>query len=484
MQTLHWNTSRESWKPKPHQRAGMRWLAGANHRSLFLDPGLGKTSIALAVFKALQKSGACAKMLVIAPLRPAQLVWSQNEGCEIARWKEFEHFKVVLLHGPKKDKRIEQDADIYVINFEGLAWLIENGHLKDLSKRGVDTACIDELSKFKHPSSKRFKLWKKELGRFTRRWGLTGTPASNGLIDLFGQMYAVDAGASLGPWITSYRREYFNPTGYGGYTWVLQKGADKRIYKAISKVALSMRAEDHLKLPPLIEQNVWVTLPSKARKTYDQFEADMYATLDGEVVTAANAAVVSMKCQQISSGGIYASDDSEALIKSAKYRKAHHIHDEKTKALIELIDELQGQSLLVAYGFEHDLRRIRAELGKDIPVLGGGVSEKRAASIVNAWNRGEIPVLCAHPASVGHGLNMQKNSANHLAWYSMTWNLELYDQFTKRIWRQGTKADKIFAHRIVARDTVDEVILATLRRKQRTQKDLMQALRARRDRKG
>ena len=406
------------------------------------------------------------------------MVWTKERGGEIHKWKnDFGHLEVSLLHGPKKEDRTEDFSDLYVINFEGLAWLITSGNLKWLMKnRGVDTLIIDELSKMKHTKSKRFKLLKPYLPRFAIKWGLTGSPAPNGLIDLFGQIYTVDIGKALGKFITHYRHKYFLPSGYGGYTWKLREGADKEIQKAIKHVALSTKAEDHLDLPQMITQDIYITLPKKARKQYNELEEQFITYLGEEAVTAANAAVASGKCRQVASGGIYANPEEVINLPTTPTfkRRVLPIHDEKTKALVELVDELQGSPLLVAYEFKHDLTRIKAALG-DVPAINGQTKDSVAVEIVRAWNAGELPVLCGHPAAMAHGLNLQE-SGHHICWYSPTWNFEYYDQTNRRIYRQGSKAKRVFVLRLLARDTLDETIAEVLGKKQRSQNSLMKAL--------
>jgi len=315
----------------------------------------------------------------------------------------------------------------------------------------------------------RFKAFKKWLGCFPRRWGLTGSPASNGLIDLFGQVYVLDKGRRLGQYITHYRYQYFYPTGFGGYQYALQDGAEKRIYKKLKDLALSMKAEDHLDLPQLVERDIYVTLPSKAGTLYRQIEEDFFALYDKDVVVAANAAVASGKCRQVASGGIY-------VERSNKKRVTRFIHNEKTEALVDLVDELQGAPLLVGYEFQHDLERIREALGKNTPAISGSMGDRELIRVVDKWNDGKIPVLCAHPAAAGHGLNLQGSSCSHVCWYSPTWDFELYDQFIRRVWRQGTKASRTIVHRIIAHNTLDEVVIKALRSKQRRQDALMSAL--------
>lgn len=464
----------ERWKPHAYQKTAVKWLIKNAEAGLFLDPGLGKTAISLAAFKALRKEGAVRKALVVAPLRPCSMVWSKSG--ELGKWKDFIDLTVSLVHGTEKKRlaALDVDADIYVINFEGLRWLCEasNGRrrlMDTLLKKGVDLLIIDELSKMKHPRTKMFKAMKAWLGCFKRRWGLTGSPVANGLLDLFGQVYALDLGKRLGRYISHYRFNYFTPTGFGGYTWVLKPDAKEAIYSELKDLALSMRAEDHLDLPSLVERNIWVDLPPKVRRVYDDMQDELVAQLESGEVTAANAAVASGKCRQIAGGGLYYEDEHDPLAK----RQVEHIHHAKTEALADLVDELQGQPLLVGFEFHHDLARIRKKLG-DVPAIAGGTSLKDTQKYADAWNRGELPVLCGHPAAMAHGINLQAHG-HHICWYSPTWNFEFYDQFIRRVYRQGQK-NRVIVYRLLARDTVDEAIIKALSQKERGQSALLKAL--------
>ena len=469
----------EHWEPRSHQKSMVKWLIQHPEAALFADPGLGKTSAAASAFQYLQRAKGVRKALVIAPLRVAFMVWTHDEGGELSKWSNFKTITTTLLHGSLKDERLNDDVDLYIINPAGLKWLIESGGLAQLLKRGVDTLIVDELSKLKHPKTQLFKMLKPFLPRFKRRWGLTGSPASNGLLDLFGQVYALDLGKRLGKFITHYRHQYFLPTGYKGYVWKPQEGAEDRIYYQLRDLAQSMRAEDHLDLPDLIEQNIWVDLPPPVRRAYVTLEADLIAQLEDRTVTAANAAVASGKCRQVASGGIYASEivDLDVPGLTRTKRETIHLHDEKTNALSDLVDELQGTPLLIVYEFQHDLERIRKALG-DVPAINGQTSAREGQQLANAWNKGELPLLAGHPAAMGHGLNLQ-GFGSHIAFYSLTWNFELYDQTVRRVYRAGQKAKRVIVHRILARNTVDADIAQVLESKERTQSQLLDALKTR-----
>lgn len=463
-----------------YQKRGVKFLLEHGAAALLLDPGMGKTATVLKALSALRKAGTGGKALVIAPLRVAQLVWPAEPG----EWTDLAHLKVGLLHGPHKAKVLKNhaDYDILVINPEGLPWLLGKGDgaaLREFKTLGIDTLVIDELTKFKNTKGTRFKLLKKYLGTFQRRWGLTGTPVPNGLIDLFGQMYVLDLGRSLGEYITHYRMKYFvNPDGQG-WKWVLQRGADELIYERIKPLAMRASAEDHLELPEIVPLRHYVDLPPKVRDVYDELEDELIAGVENKEIVAGSAAAASTKCRQIANGAVYVDDDLASKV-AGKKREVLELHDLKLEVLRELVDELQGEPLLVAYEFNHDLDRLRKFFGDDTPYIGAGVSERRAKEIESAWNAGDIPLLLGQPASMGHGLNFQKSNAQHVAWFSMFWDLEMYDQFIKRVRRQGNKSARVFVHHIMARETVDEVVWHVQRSKTKTQNALLEALTSRR----
>jgi len=483
------------YKPWNYQKKAIKFALEHACAMLLLAPGLGKTSITFAAIKFLLKRQLIRKVLIIAPLRVCWLVWP----AEREKWSDFADLRVVVLHGPKKDKLLETEADIYVINPEGLDWLFGVTKTKYQTRTGAtktkvevdtkrvkalgfDTLVVDELSSFKHTGTNRFKALKLVLHTFARRWGLTGSPASNGLLDLFGQAFVIDQGRSLGQFITHYRNKYFeNPPGENGkpsqFVWRPRPGAEKEIYERIAPLALRMAAEDYLELPQLVVNIIKLDLPADVRPLYDQLHDDLIMKIEQGVVVAQNAASASVKCRQVSNGGIYLTPDLEITgFKLAKtQREWANLHTVKVDALADLIDELQGQPLLVAYDFEHDLDRLRIKFGQDIPYIGGGVSTKRSKELEGQWNRGELPVLFAHPQAAGHGLNLQESGC-HVCWHSMTFDLELYEQFIRRVLRQGNTSKRVFVHHLIMRDTVDELMLIAVKRKAKGQQGLFDAL--------
>lgn len=453
--------------------------------ALFLDPGLGKTSITAAVCKILKRDKQMRGVLVIAPLRPAKLVWP----AEFSKWEDFNDMSVGVLHGDRKLKVLQEDHDIYVINHAGLPWLFERKKVGKVWKYGLTEAgklmmqkcnilVMDELSKFKHTDTLRFKLIKPHLPKFDRRYGLTGSPASNGLLDLFGQCYVLDGGRSLGQFITHYREQYFSPTDKTGFTYRIKSGAEELIYERVRPLALRMEAADHLELPQLRTLPIKMDLPASVRKTYDEMEDTFLTLIQDELITSANSASAKMMLRQMCSGAVYKGrvDPITGIARAGK-REWLHLHDEKLDAMEDLMDELQGQQLLIGYEFQHDAERILKRWPK-IPHF--GKSEKEDARIEAAWNAGELPWALGHPASIGHGLNLQSSSAHNVAWFTMTWDYELYDQFIRRILRQGNKAQFINCYQFMMRNTVEESLVAwLLKSKKKTQDDLLFALKNR-----
>ncbi len=449
--------SHKPWVPHPYQQRGVEFLCQQGSAALFLDPGMGKTSIVLSAFATLATSALATRMLVVAPLRVIQTVWE----AEAKKWTQFRHLKFSTLHGPKKQARLKDDADIWLINPEGCQWLSDQYFGRSLP---FDTVVIDELTKFKNPKSVRSKTLRPRLKNVRRRWGLTGTPIPNGYLDLFGQFLMLDDGAALGKYVTHYRDTYFQPD-FNGFDYQLQPGGAARIEAKIAPYVLRMAAEDYLDLPPLVDDVRLVDLEPAAKATYAAMKKDMLAELPEGVVTGANAAAVYSKLKQMANGAVYLGEGTE--------RKVSTLHATKLDAVEELVEELCGAPLLLAYEFNHDLDRLKAKLGVDTPHLGSGVNAERTKEIVAEWNAGKIPVLLAHPASAGHGLNLQGSGAGHIGWFGPIWDLELYEQFIQRVHRQGTTALRTVTHIFVARDTIDELVLVALRDKSITQDKML-----------
>lgn len=473
---------KKRWAPHDYQKEAVKFLLTHASAGLFLDPGLGKTSITLAALSIMKEQGTLGKVLLIAPLRVCYLVWAK----EIRKWADFHNLKLVILHGKDKDETLKEEADIYCINFEGLDWLLKPRKWTGISGKavplvdlerwkelGFDMLVVDELSKFKNTKSKRFMSFKQIVHMFRTRWGLTGSPASNGLIDLFGQCYILDGGNALGKFISHYRHKYFH-RDHSGFGWDLNYGAESLIYDKISPLVLRM-GEELIDMPELVQRNIRVDLPDKLVKTYKEMERELITKLESEQIVAKNAAVASSKCRQISNGAVYLTPDVIDVFRDVGEKEWVELHDAKIDALEDLVNELQGSPLLVAYEFQHDLERILKRFGKDTPYIGSGVSMKKAKQIEEDWNRGKLPLLLGHPASMGHGLNLQE-VGNHVCWFSPTWDYELYDQFNRRVRRQGNKANRVYVYRIITKNTVDEKVIKALRSKKRGQDALFEAL--------
>ncbi len=470
--------SPERWQPHKYQKLGVKWLLEHACAALFADPGVGKTSITLGALSLLIKGGHASKVLIIAPRRVCYEVWPD----EVKKWADFNHLRVEVLHGPDKEEALHREADIYCVNPEGLEWLLGSRgasqvNLKRWKALGFDTLVVDELSKFKHSNTKRFKQLKQVLGTFRRRWGLTGSPAANGLMGLFGQAYVLDMGNALGAYVTHYRNRFFVPS-FDGFSWVPQENAEAKIYAALAPLVMRIGSE-HLDLPTLVDKTVDVSLDDKVRKVYMELEEHLITELEAGTITAANAAVASSKCRQVASGGIYLDEGSLPPIKSKTVHRVNgrtwaSLHDAKVDALEELIEELQGKPLLVGYDFQHDLAHCQQRFG-DVPFIGGGVSDARVAELKILWNQGKLPLLFGHPQSMGHGLNLQ-SACSHVCWFSLTWDYELYDQFIKRVHRQGNKADRVFVYHLMARGTVDEAIYWALKSKKKGQQALFDGI--------
>lgn len=445
-----------SWVPRPYQLDALEFVLKRTGAGLMLDPGLGKTSTILAMISLLKERGQLTRALVVAPLRVAKTVWP----AEARKWKDFNHLRVVHLCEMTEEERLfhlSRAYDIFVINPESLVKILD---LREKLPCWFNLLVVDESTKFKDPSTQRFKALKRHLHDFPRRVILTGTPAPNGAADLFGQMYIVDLGKRLGRYITHFRQRFMVPDRTG-YNYTLIPGAEERIYALINDVLLRQKSVDHLDMPELVNNYIEIELPSAARKHYREVERDFLTRLSEETVVAFNAAAAGSKCRQISNGFVYSSEVQGQW---------SQLHTEKLDALEELVEEMQGRPLLVFYEFIADREMIKQRFNQAIDINDGKV-ERNVAD----FNAGKIPLLLAHPASAGHGLNMQE-ACSTVCWYGVTWNLEHYQQATARVWRQGQKANQVIVHHIVAKDTLDQRVLRTLDTKNAVQERLSDAL--------
>lgn len=444
----------QDWTPYKFQIKAVKFLLERGGAGLWLDPGLGKTSIVLAALTAMKDAKRLKRALIVAPLRVATLTWPD----EIYKWNDFHHFRFEVLHGENRVLSARK-ADIHIINPEGLFWL-----LPQFSKRDwpYDVLVVDESTKFKNWSAMRTKLLRTVIGNFQRRWTLTGTPAPNGIQDLFSQAYIMDGGKALGPFITKFRYEYMVQGGYLGYEWFPRPDAWKRVAKKLAPLVMRLAAEDYISMPEKMDNMIPIELPSKARAIYDKLERDFIVELEDGTVTASNAAALSMKLRQATNGILYNEAKGDSLL-----------HEEKFAALTDLLEDLQSSPLLCAVSFLSEVRALQTRF-PNTPYLGGGVPDRLAEKYIRDWNEGKLPLLLVHPTSVAHGLNLQ-HAANHVCWFGLTWNLEEYDQLVRRIWRQG-QMHKVIVHHIIGKDTMDEVVLKALKGKDHSQRGLLKTL--------
>ncbi|HEL2224972.1 TPA: DEAD/DEAH box helicase [Streptococcus suis] len=429
--------------------------------AVILDMGMGKTATTLsAVNELMFDRFEVAKVLVIAPLRVANTVWSD----EIEQWAELRHLRYSKIVGTPKQRKValQKDADIYIVNRENLPWLVEqcSPYFK------WDMVVIDELSSFKSWQSKRFKAFMAMRPYMKRVVGLTGTPSSNGLMDLFAEFKVIDGGERLGRFIGEFRSRYFEEGRRNGnivYEYIPMDYAECQIQDKISDITISMKALDYLDMPELISTKKLVRMSEKEKEKYIQFKKEyVLSELDGLEVTAANAASLTNKLVQLSNGAVY-SDDHTVV----------PLHEQKLDALEDILESANGEPILVAYWFKHDLARIMGRLEK----LKVKSRVLKTEEDIREWNKGNVPVGLLHPAGAGHGLNLQKGG-HHLVWFGLTWSLELYQQTNARLWRQGQEAETVVIQHIVTEGTIDEEILKALENKDAQQERLIEAVKA------
>ncbi len=444
------------YQPHEYQKYATEYIKSHPVAAVLLDMGLGKTSIALtAISDLLFEEFAVHKVLIVAPLRVAKSTW----GDEIQKWGHLKRLTYSVAVGSKKERleALRKKADIYIINRENVPWLVEESGIPF----DFDMLVIDELSSFKSWQSKRFKALMKVRPLVKRVVGLTGTPSSNGLMDLFAEFKVLDMGKRLGRFIGQYRSAYFLPDKRNGMTifsYKPQEDAEERIYRKISDITISMKAADHLKMPELVSTAVLVTLDEKARKLYAKLKKELVLQLAGGEVTASNAASLTGKLIQMANGAVYGDDE-----------RAIEIHQKKLDALEDIIEAANGQPVLVAYWYRHDFDRIRRRFPEAEPIA--------SAESIAKWNRGKITVGLIHPAAAGHGLNLQ-TGGNHMVWFGLTWSLELYQQTNARLYRQGQQAGTVVVQHIVTKGTIDGEILKALKQKDMSQSALIEAVKA------
>jgi SNF2 family DNA or RNA helicase len=438
----------------------MRFVEDNPISCLLLNMGLGKTAITLtAIADLLFDSFESHRVLVIAPLRVARDTWPE----ELAKWEHLSGLRFSVAVGTEVERKaaLLKRADIHIINRENVQWLIEDSGIP----WQWDMVVVDELSSFKSHRSKRFRSLMKVRPKVRRIVGLTGTPSSNGLMDLWAEFRLLDMGQRLGRFIGQYRTDYFTPDKRNGqviFSYKPLPDAEKRIYAKIADITISMKSTDHLTMPELVSSEYTVLLSESERGRYEEMKRDLVLRLPEGEITAANAAALSGKLCQMANGAVYG-DGGEA----------GHIHDRKLDALEDIVEAANGKPLLVAYWFRHDLTRIMARLkARHIPF-----SKLDDADSIRRWNDGDVPVALIHPASAGHGLNLQSGGC-HIVWFGLTWSLELYQQTNARLWRQGQAAETVVVRHIVTKATIDERILGALSEKDSTQSALIEAVKA------
>ena len=445
------------FKPHDYQMVSKDMIINNRACGLFLECGMGKTASTLCAIDELMFDYFDIKnVLVIAPKKVARDTWKE----EVDKWDNFNHLKLSVVIGTPSQRisALKTNADIYCINRENVSWLVDYYQ----SKWPFDMVVLDELSSFKSPKAHRFKDLRKVMPLTHRVVGLTGTPAPNGLIDLWSQIYLLDRGEHLGKTLKAFHTRYFTPgmcKGFVVYNWNLKSNCEEEIYKAIEDICISMKSVDHIKMPEMIENFISVKIEGEARVKYKQMEKDLLLPyLSGDVV-AANSAVLSNKLIQIANGAVYDED-----------RGVKIIHDEKLKALEELVEEANGKPVIIFYWFRHELERIKS--------LYPNARSLNTTQDMKDWNDRKIPILLMHPASAGHGLNLQ-HGGNVAIWFSLTWSLELLQQSNARLYRQGQDKDTVFIHYLVAEHTIDEDVVKALKSKSMSQSALMDAVKAR-----
>ncbi|WP_231291871.1 DEAD/DEAH box helicase [Selenomonas artemidis] len=446
----------KAFTPRPYQRYAIERIIDTPAVALLLDMGMGKTiSTLTAISELMYDRFEVRRVLVIAPLRVAMSTW--RDECEL--WAHTRGLRLSVAVGSAREREaaLSKDADVYVINRENVKWLVERCR-KDWP---FDMVVIDESSSFKNPASQRFKALRKVRPLVKRVVLLTGTPAPNGLMDLWSQFYLLDRGERLGHTLTEYRDRYFTPgqrSGHIVYNYNLRPGADKKIYERINDICVSMKSDDYLSLPPLMQNVVTVTLPESAMRKYAEMERELVLSIGASDITAVTAAALTGKLLQMANGSVY-DEDGEAVT----------IHEAKADALDEIIACNEGKSVMAIYSYRHD----RATLLRRHPEA----RELKTPEDIRDWNAGKISLLLVHPASAGHGLNLQ-HGGHIVVWYGLTWSLEQYQQTNKRLHRPG-QTEPVILHHLIAKDTVDEDVMRALERKSTGQEGMLQAVKAR-----
>lgn len=452
------------YRPHPYQEYCKRQIIEKPYIALMLEMGLGKSVITLSALKELKyyRFEIC-RTLIIAPKKVAEDTWQ----CEAEKWDHLNclSFSTVLGSEKERNEALRQDADIYVINRENVLWLVSKC-VKE-KRWPFDTVVLDESSSFKNWQAKRFKALKAVRSKISRLIELTGTPSPNGLMDLWAQLYLLDGGERLGRTISVYRDSFFTPGARNGMTvfeYKPRKNADKEIYSRISDICISMKAEDYLDLPEIVYETIPVKLDKTSQEKYKQLEKEAVLEIGGDTVTAATAAALTGKLLQLCNGAVYG--ENETVVQ---------VHDCKIEALMETLEQLNGEHAIICYYFRHDLERIKTVLSKTVFRF----RQYTDASDKEAWNKGEIDLMLIHPSSCGYGLNLQ-TGGRHIIWFGLTWNLEQYQQANCRLYRQG-QTKPVIVHHLVVKGGMDEAVISSLHGKEDVQDSLLRALKARID---
>jgi SNF2 family DNA or RNA helicase len=453
----------KAFKPHTYQATAIQHLLANPFATLFLDPGLGKTAITLTAARILLDRADVSGVLVVAPLRVCEMTWP----AEVAKWRHTRRrlaLAKVLGSQREREAALASVADIYVINYENLIWLCEWIEGDPKARLPFDMLVLDESTKMKAPDARRFRRLKPHLGRFCRRYILTGTPTPNGLGDLWAPIYCLDRGQRLLPFVTHFRNKWFTQD-YTGFKWDLKPGAAEAITTAIQDVSLVLRASDHLAMPTLTVNRLALAIPRM--DIYKVFEKEMFHALEDGETSAVNQAVLNGKLRQWASGAIY--HDIPEGVPQVGPRTWEVVNATKLDALDDLLDELGGKPVLVCYEFKHELARLLKRYPQAVALAG-----KDTAKLASKWNAGKIPVLLCHPASVGHGLNLQDGGST-IIWLTLPWSLELYDQMVARLWRQGQQ-HPVVVHHLVAAGTVEVSVSAALQAKADVQEAVLERL--------
>lgn len=463
------------WSPQPYQERALSKMMEQGPVGLLADPGLGKTATCLAAFDILRDVGQIQKMLIICPLRVAYNVWPY----EIAKWTQFAHLDYAILHGPHKGSISFEDHDVFILPVTSMKWFHEQGLWYQFDNQIL---CVDESTLFKNYSSKRFKnMLKPNVSRFQRRWILTGTPTPNGLKQFWSQMYILDAGHTLGRFITHFRRKWMHEAGWGGYDWEFNHGAVDEILDKIKPYVIRLTKEDNLEMPPIQYVTRSVNLPPEVRRIYDEVEEEGLAELNENTsIVSLSAAASGIKMRQIAGGACYTEVTDEDGVptppRRGEVRDWEELHDAKIRDLEGLLEELQGAPLLLFYEFDHERQRIEkllCQLDLTFSCL-TGLGMEETSAVIDKFNAGRYSVLMTHPAAAGHGLNLQQ-ACRHVCWFTRTWDLELFTQGNDRVHRQGQE-DQVMVYMITVRDSIEEKVAASVESKTEFQKYVDESL--------